>query len=176
MKKFMIFLISIIFVSPTGYSKTLNGEVKYTNTQAQNEILKTSPPHLEQIVIKENFYDMNNLENTNAILQGYTSIKDRILGNFSDGTYAIKYLDNPYYIWYYNSNGILSHIEKQLSLEYPYKTYKYNTRGKLINMTLRVSENETFIFNPDGKLIAHWLNNNCFDSNGNIIMTRQIEK
>ena len=43
-------------------------------------------------------------------------------------------------------------------------------------MTLRVSENETFIFSPLGKLIGHWVSANCYDENGNIIMKRKILK
>ncbi len=175
MKKFLLLLFTLFLCMPV-HSQILNGEVKYTDTEAQRLVLENTPPEISQTLIQNNFYDINKSENSTAILQGYTSIKDRILGHFSDGSYAIKYLDNPKYVWYYNSEGILTHTEKQTSSDYPYKTYKYNTRGQLINMTLRVSEDETFIFTPSGTLIAHWVGKNCFDKNGNIIMTRNIEK
>lgn len=175
MKKYLFIITTLLLCMPA-HSQILNGEVKYTDSEAQKVMFETSPLQISQPLIKNNLHDINKSENNTAILQGYTSIKDRILGHFSDGSYAIKYLDSPQYVWYYNSNGLLTHTEKQSSLEYPYKTYKYNTQGKLINMTLRVSEDETFIFNPSGTLIAHWIGTNCFDKNGNIIMTRNIEK
>ena len=40
-------------------------------------------------------------------------------------------------------------------------------------MGLRVSKEETFIYNPQGKLIAHWLGTNAYDEGGNVIMTRK---
>ena len=43
-------------------------------------------------------------------------------------------------------------------------------------MSMRVSENETFIFSPLGKLLGHWLNENCYDESKNVIMTRKIVK
>ena len=41
-------------------------------------------------------------------------------------------------------------------------------------MSLRVSKDETFIFNKSGKLLAHWIGNNCYDENNSVIMTREI--
>ena len=38
----------------------------------------------------------------------------------------------------------------------------------------RVSDKESFIFSPNGKLLAHWLGNNCYDEYNHIIMTRKI--
>ena len=35
---------------------------------------------------------------------------------------------------------------------------------------------ETFIFSPFGELLGHWVGDNCYDENGNVVMTRQIMK
>ena len=83
------------------------------------------------------------------------------------------YNDNPLYVWYYSSYGNLIYAEKKNRSEYPYKTYKYTPEGRLVNMSLRVSKGETFIYTPDGNLLAHWVGANAFDENGNIIMTRK---
>jgi hypothetical protein len=48
--------------------------------------------------------------------------------------------------------------------------------GNLVNMTFRVSEFETFIFNNSGNLIAHWKGEKCYNPDGKIIMTRRIMK
>ena len=107
------------------------------------------------------------------MLKGKTELKDRILALFSDNSYAVMYKDDELHVWYYSANGQLTHYEIKDGTNYPYKSYKYNIDGKLINMGLRVSKGETFIFNPNGKLIAHWIKNNGYDEYGNIILKRK---
>ena len=80
------------------------------------------------------------------------------------------------HVWYYNKGGELINAEVKTGTKYPYKTYKYSPEGELVNMTLRVSLNETFIFSPIGKLIGHWVGQNCYDESGRIIMTRKVLK
>ena len=65
------------------------------------------------------------------------------------------------------------YVEKKSGTSYPYKTYKYNTAGKLVNMSLRVSKAETFIYDKNSKLIAHWLYDKAYDSEGNVVMKRR---
>ena len=83
------------------------------------------------------------------------------------------YKENESRVWYYSQNGKLTHYEIKDGLEYPYKTYKYNTYGELVNMGLRVSKAETFIFSPNGRLIAHWIKSNGYDETGRLIMRRK---
>ena len=175
MKKIYIFLL-FIFTLTTANAKIITGEVSYTLNSARNEVMSQTPKPVSSEVLRANIYDTNNRENKTTLLQGKTEVKDRILAYFSDGSYGVMHKNNPTYVFYYNDGGILTHTEVKDSLKYPYKTYKYNTTGKLINMTLRVSENETFIFKPTGELIAHWINDKCYDENNNIIMTRNILK
>lgn len=175
MKKIYIFLL-FIFTLTTANAKIITGEVSYTLNSARNEVMSQTPKPVSSEVLRANIYDTNNRENKTTLLQGKTEVKDRILAYFSDGSYGVMHKNNPTYVFYYNNEGILTHTEVKDSLKYPYKTYKYNTTGKLINMTLRVSENETFIFKPTGELIAHWINDKCYDENNNIIMTRNILK
>ncbi|MBD5401214.1 hypothetical protein HDR58_00210 [bacterium] len=98
-----------------------------------------------------------------------------ISGYFSDGSYAVNYNTDPLKVFYYSKNRVLTHIEKRSSVEYPYNAYKYDINGNLINLSIRISEDETFIYEPKGQLIAHWVGQNCFDSLGNLIMTREIK-
>lgn len=100
--------------------------------------------------------------------------KDKITAYFSDGTSAIRYKNNPLTVLYYSDDGILTHTEKRTSLEFPYQSYKYDTRGNLVTKTTRLSEEETLIYNKNGQLIAHWKGANCYDNYGNIIMTRKF--
>ena len=109
-------------------------------------------------------------------MKGHAEIKDRVLAQFSDSSYAVMYYDNPLYVWYYSPEGVLTHIEVKDGTNYPYKSYKYDTDGKLVNMGLRVSKEETFIFDPSGKLIAHWLKDKGYDENGKVIMKRRYKE
>ena len=103
-------------------------------------------------------------------------MNDRTLGLFSDNTYAVKYNEDKKHVWYYDQSGSLINVEIRTASTYPYRTYKFTPEGELVNMSMRVSENETFIFSPLGKLLGHWLDENCYDESKNVIMTRKIVK
>lgn len=176
MKKVLVFFIMLSFSFLQAGAQVITGEVKYTVSEARDELMNTTPVKFDKNLIRADIIDKNNSENISFLLKGITDLKDRTLAYFSDGSYGVLYKDNPYSVLYYNSEGVLTHKEIKDSLEYPYKTYKYNTFGKPVNMSLRVSEKESFIFDKDGKLIAHWLGANCYDEAGNVIMTRKILK
>ena len=175
MKKILL-LITLIIIATSVNAQTLTGGVTYTTQDARIELQNTRPPAIDFLLIQDNFTDKNHPENYSQLLKGITELKDRTLGIFSDKTYAIKYKNNPKYIWYYDSKGTLIYTEEQTSSQYPYKTYKYTPDGELVNMTLRVSKDETFIFSQYGQLLGHWVGQNCYDENGNIVMTRKISE
>lgn len=174
MKRFFIllFLLSTILCTE---AQTLTGGVKYSVDDARIE-LRQNIPEADFVLTSQHDIDINTDENQNALLKGITKLNDRTLGLFSDGTYAINYNSDPKHVYYYDKNGAIINIEIKTSTIYPYKTYKYTPYGELVNMTLRVTEKESYIFTPLGKLLGHWLNENCYDDSGKIIMTRKIIK
>ena len=177
MKQFLVILFLTIFISlPAHAEKVLTGGVEYTTDQARGELLKEELPEPDGLTILTHIADENYKENKTALLKANIEIKDRVLALFSDGSYAVMYNENPLNVWYYSEEGILTHIEVKNRAEYPFKAYKYDTEGKLVNMSLRVSKAETFIFNPAGKLIAHWVKENGYDENGKIIMKRKYKE
>lgn len=176
MKKFLTTAIFMFIFLPCNNAAILTGEIKYDTNLAKNEILSEKPLLPSHQLLKAHIIDTNISNNKSEILKGNTELKDRTLAKFSDGSYGIIYKNNPYNVFYYNTNGYLTHIEIKNSLEYPYKTYKYDTFKNLVNMTLRTSEDETYIFEPSGNLIAHWIGGNCYDENDTLIMTRKIYK
>ena len=176
MKKAVITVLLVFCIFLPAQSKIITGEVQYSVNNARSEVLNQTPAPFNRETIRANIYDYNKRENQTALLKGITDLKDRTLAQFSDGSYGVIYKQNLSEVFYYGSDGILTHNEKRESLNYPYKSYKYSTGGKLVNMSLRVSEDETFIFEPDGKLIAHWMGEYCYDENDNIIMKRKILK
>ena len=175
MKKVIVVVFLILFGLPVS-SKMITGEVQYSVNGAREEVMSVKVPAFDKEVIRARVYDYNRGENLGSLLKGVTELRDRTLAYFSDGSYGVVYKENPLEVYYYGADGILTHNEKKDSVEYPYKSYKYTTGGKLVNMSLRVSEDETFIFEPDGKLIAHWLGANCYDEDNNVIMSRKILK
>ena len=161
MRIFWIVFLFFILALPAN-AEVIQGGVRYSINSAREELLKTPDISVPNSLMQSNLFDLN------------TEIKDRSLAKFSDGSYAVIYKDNPKFVWYYSQNGILTHVQVKTSETYPYKTYKYTPGNRLVNMSLRVSKDETFIYTPDGKFLAHWLYQNCYDENNNIIMTRQI--
>lgn len=171
-----LFLLFLIFCTTLPvFAQTLSGGVEYSIEDARIE-LKNNIPTVDFLLTTKNYTDTNYIENYSALLKGATKFNDRTLAIFSDKTYAINYNNDKKHVWYYDANGNLINVEIKSSTIYPYKTYKFNPDGELVNMTMRVSEDETFIFNPFGKLLGHWIKQNCYDENGNVIMTRKIFK
>lgn len=170
-------LIAIILLAlltlPVSAQTTLTGGIGYNVASAREELLQNKPQKLSAQLISKHLRDENFSENMNYLLKGHAELKDRTLAMFSDGTYAVMLHQDKFHVWYYSKSGNLIYAEEKDGLDYPYKSYKYNTNGRLINMGLRVSKGETFIYTPEGKLIAHWINSNGYDENGNIIMTRK---
>lgn len=175
-KRFFIAFISLFFLVVPVQASFITGEVEYSVTQARNDVFQDSSIRFDFNMIKENLFDKNYRDNIVSLFQGQTSLNDRTLAQFSDGSYAVIYNDKPKEVFYYSIDGILTHTELKDGLVYPYKTIKYSTNGERVNRTLRLSEGETFIFNDSGKLLAHWVGRNCYDENNNIVMTRQIYK
>ncbi len=107
------------------------------------------------------------------LLTGEVELKDRTIARFSDKSYAVMFKNDQFHVRYYSENGELTHIETKDKIEYPYNFYKHDVAGNLVNKGLRISKGESFIFNPNGKLLAHWVKGNAYDEQGNVIMTRE---
>ena len=172
MRSFLLILMMLIAL-PCCAETFLTGGVDYNVNSAREELLKVPAKKLNPELVLQNITDKNNKENLSYALQGNVNLKDRTLAFFSDATYAVLYNEDKYHVWYYNQDGNLAYMEERTGLNYPYKSYKYTVSGGLVNMGMRVSKEETFIYNSQGRLIAHWLGTNAYDENGNIIMTRK---
>ncbi len=167
MKRFILISLFIFFCLPVN-AQIITGEVEYNTETIQEQLSYES--------LKNKFFDSDNIENLNYLFQGITELKDRKLAKFSDGSYAVHYYDNPFYSFYYSQNGKLISYTYTTSQNYPCKFKKFKPDGSVINTGYRVSEQESFIYSPEGKLLAHWLGNKCFDGSNNLIMTRKIMK
>lgn len=177
MKRILLILLLLFMLScDVSFGQIITGEVTYNTNSARNELFSNPVLPFSSSNIQKNIIDKNYLQNKTALLKGQTDLKDRILAQFSDGSYGIIYKDNLTNVFYYTPDGLLTHNEIKASLDYPYKAYKYDINGNLVNTSLRVSQNETFIFSKQAKLIAHWIGELCYDENNKIIMSRKILK
>ena len=172
MQKIFLIILTLI-VLPCSAETMITGGVSYNVDSAREELSKTPAIKLNTQLISENIVDKNYQENIRQSYLGNLSLQDRTLAFFSDESYAVLYNQDKFHVFYYDKTGHLTHIEERNGLNYPYKSYKYTISGALINMGLRVSKEETFIYNPQGKLIAHWLGKYAYDENNNVIMTRK---
>ncbi len=176
MKKIVLILTVSVLLSQIAFGAILTGGVEYSVDDARIELQNNRPAVTDFLLTQNNITDKNNKENLSYLLKGITELKDRTLGLFSDGSYAVNYKSDPLHVWYYDKDGTLINTEARTSSDFPYKSYKYTPDGELVNMSLRTSETETFIFSPFGRLIGHWVGQNCYDENGNVLMTRKILK
>lgn len=173
MRFLLILFIFTALILPAQAEMLLTGEVEYTTDSARSELINSRPQKPDEKFVSIYLKDENYNENISALLKGSVELKDRTLAMFSDNSYAVMYHNDKLHVFYYAPNGDLTHYEIKDGIEYPYKSYKYDVEGKLVNMGLRVSKAETYIFSPNGKLIAHWVKENGYDENGQVIMRRK---
>ena len=172
MKKFILIIFIMVALGAQA-DMVLQGEVKYNVETARDELTSVTVPSPNIQQIRDNYFDKNFKENAIYLLKGKAKLKDRELAFFSDNSYGVIYDKNKKEVFYYFSDGRLMFIELRDGLNYPFRSYKYDLQGNLVNMGLRVSKEETFIYTPDGELIAHWIKNTGYDTKGNIIMIRR---
>ena len=151
----------------------VEGGVEYNQERAAEEVFRTPPNTLSFNFVSKHFIDTDYSDNIQALQAGIKELKDRRVGSFSDGSYGVMYYDDPLYSWYYSYSGRLINFTERSSVDYPCKITKYKPDGTVANTGLKVSENESYIFSPQGKLLAHWLGNLCYDEFNNVIMTRK---
>lgn len=175
MKKIILILIIIMLHFPA-FAEVLQGGVSYDVNSAREELLRFSDKKIDKTLVQSFYRDYYYNENQTYKLSANKNPANRVLAFFSDTTYGVMYNAIPLYVWYYSKDGTLIYMEKKDSTEYPYKTYKYTPSGLLMNMSLRVSKEEAFVFTPAGKLIAHWIGSNAYDEENNVIMTREYKE
>ena len=61
----------------------------------------------------------------------------------------------------------------ELALEGKFGTLVVIKNGKLDSTALAVSSSESYVFDTNKKFISHWKGNNCYNENGELIITRE---
>ena len=169
MKKIITLLLFLCLTLPL-FGFTLKGSVTYTVEQARKEAFANVEYTLPKHIINANRTDPNYKQNQSLIKNGIKETGDRYITYFSDGTYGIIYKDNLYYEFSYNNKGGLTSVGKRSSLVCPTKTYRYDTNQKLDSVTLYLTLEDVYVFDPDGKFVAHWIGDKCYDINNQLIL------
>lgn len=174
MKKFLLLLCLFFIVNLAFADMILQGGAEYNVQSAREEVQENVQYKINPRQFSPNLVDINRAENLTALLKGQVELKDRTLALFSVGTYGVVYKNDPLHAYYYSNSGVLEFVDVRTGRDYPYKSYQYDMGGNLVNMGLRLSKDETYIYDAKGKLIAHWVGSNGYDENGKIIMTRKF--
>lgn len=153
-------------------ASTIKGGISYTVSEARQLAFENVPPKIDISKYNEYLIDQNRDENIKVMLKGKKKYKNRYLTFFADKSYGIIYKSNINKGYYYDENGILYLIEFNTRNKYPYAGVRYDKKGNLDGTSFVVSKRESFVFDLNKKLIAHWIYNNCYNENGELIGTR----
>lgn len=179
-KSLLVILTMFIFTMP-GYSLTLKASIEYTVDSARIVAFEDTDLTISKSEFSGVLSDVFYYSNIEAIKAGRTSAGigfTRKLVPFYDKNnklsfYGVQTEDQPNKKLYYSPTGKLLKYEiNTFKGVYPYKTIAYDTKGQLLNINLVVSDFEAFIFDKNKKLIAHWLNNKCYNEKGEVDLTK----
>ena len=180
-KSLLAILVMFIFSMPVN-ALTLKATVEYTVDSARVVAFQDTNITIPTNEFSGYMSDIFYYSNIEALKAGKLSAGigfNRRLVPFYLGKklayYGVQTEDQPNKKFYYDLKGHL--IKYEISTNngaYPYKSICYDTNGKLLNIHLIVSANESFIFDENKNLIGHWLNNQCYDEKGNVTVTRHL--
>lgn len=180
-KSLLAFLVMLLLSMPV-FSETLKAGIEYTVDSArliafQNTDL-TIPTKEFSGVLSDIYYYSNIEAIKNGQLKAGLGFSRKLIPFYDKNNklsfYGVQTEDQPNKKLYYSPTGKLLKYEINTFKDvYPYKTIAYDTKGKLININLVISQNEAFIFNKDKKLIAHWLYDTCYNEKGEVDLTKR---
>lgn len=195
MKKLFIFFI--IFLFPiSAYAKTLDAKISYdwvSMAQSDRDTLVsdiiTSLENSNYVPDKISKQDFKNtfkvyLKDTEAKLH-YTQALSKIvytdkykISGFFKGNllilYALQYNEDRLHNYYYDVFGKLRFVD-YISHDYPkfpYYAKQFYRNGKAVAYFYYLSDNMQFIFDDKFKFKGVWQNENMYDLNGKIQLTR----
>ncbi len=174
MKKFLLIILTLFWALPVS-ALILQGNAEINAEIAREETFNNVNYSLGSNEFKDFWTDPNHLANYSAMKAGNNKLADRYLAWFSDGTYGVRYKNDPYHNYYYDQNGKLFKVDvlnKPFNV-YPHSSVAYNKYGVFKNATYVVSKYEQYLYDSNKKLMGHWVDNACYDNAGNVLMLRK---
>ena len=174
MKKFLI-LVFILFLSLPASALILQGNAEFNAEVAREEVFNNINYALGPNEFRDYWYDPNFEANYSGLQNGKNKISNRALALFSDGTYGVRYDNDPYHNYYYSSEGALFKVDvlNKPYYVYPHSSVAYNKYGAFKNATFVVSKSEQYLYDSNKKLIGHWVDNACYDESGKVLLLRK---
>lgn len=162
---YKIFLVLFLAMFLTSHAQeVIQISTTYNEASARIEAFKDVENKIEKEFYKKYLKDPNKKENLDFIEKGILNTNlGRTLCPFylknTLASYSISYFETPQYNFYYNILGSLIKFDIIKGSEYPRKVLGYSRYGNLISVSFEVNEDEQFVYDENGKLIAHWVDN-----------------
>ena len=156
-----IFLIVALFIlcTSTTFAFTIKGNISYNVNLARSEAF-------------QNVDNKINMSDYTDYLTDTNKFNKQKITEFSDGSYSIIYKNNLQISYVYFPNGQLEGIVFRINRKYPKKSIAYDNKGNLSSVMYTLKNHEQFVFDKNKKLIGHWIGDNCYNEQGELIMTR----
>ena len=174
MKKILLTLLFIFLALPAS-ALMLQGNAEFNAEMAREEVFNNIDYALGPNAFRDYWQDPNYVANYAAASNGKNKLHNRYIALFSDGTYGIRYDNDPFHNYYYDGQGLLFKVDvlnKPFNV-YPHKSVAYNKYGAFKNATFVVSKTEQYLYDSNKKLMGHWVGNACYDEKGNVLMLRK---
>lgn len=177
MKKLVLLLTTLLLSLPSD-ALVLQGNAQYNAELAREETFSNINYALGPNAFRDYWTDPNFINNYNALNNNINNVENRTLALFSDGSYGVRYFEDPYHNYYYDKNGNLFKIDvlNKPFNDYPHKSVAYNRYGAFKNATFVLSKKEQYLYDRDKNLIGHWVGSACYDEKGNVLMLRKNAK
>lgn len=173
--KNLLIIIVALFMALPASALILQGNAEFNAELAREETFNNINYALEPNAFRDYWSDPNYLSNYGALQNGKNKVENRYLALFSDGTYGVRYANDPFHNYYYDSQGALFKVDvlnKPFDV-YPHRSVAYNKYGAFKNATFVVSKTEQYLYDAQKKLMGHWVDNACYDEKGNVLMLRK---
>lgn len=173
LKKINLTFIIIFLFQNINYAQAIKAGVKYNEANARIEVFQDIERKINKDIFIKYRKDKNKDLHISLIKSNIFEIKnERTICPFyiknTLASYALTYENEPNYTFYYNILGNLIKFDIIQNEDYPRKILGYSQYGNLISAGLEIDENEQFIYDENGKLIAHWLDNEVLNKNNKI--------
>lgn len=168
-------LMLVLFLALPSSALILQGNAEFNAEAARQQTFDNINYALGPNEFRDYWNDPNHDANYSALTNGNNVLGNRYLSLFSDGTYGVRYMNDPYHNYYYEENGTLFKVDvlnKPFNV-YPHRSIAYNKYGTFKNATFAVSKKEQYLYDVNKNLLGHWVDNACYDGKGNVLMLRK---
>lgn len=174
MKKLILTILALFMMLPAA-ALVLEGNAEINAELAREETFNNINYALGPNEFRDYWTDPNYMVNYTSMQKGVHKVDNRYLALFSDGTYGVRYTNDPYHNYYYSETGSLFKVDvlnKPFNV-YPHRSVAYNKYGAFKNATYVVSKDEQYMYDAKQNLMGHWVDNACYDEQGTVLMLRK---